>query len=55
LGRRRHHDSVFNLGVLRERHLGLDFAGIGIKNVANAAGISVGLLPANKMANFTHW
>jgi hypothetical protein len=46
---------VLNLGVPCERHLGLNFAGIGIKNVAKPLGTSLDLLAANKMADFAHW
>ena len=47
-------DGVLDLGMLRECHLRLDVSGIGIKDVAEAAGIALDLFAADEMPDGTH-
>src|SRR5262245_59646707 len=47
-------DGVFDLGVLGQRDPGLDFAGIGIEDVAETTGCPINDLATNEMADFTH-
>src|SRR5512143_2753917 len=54
LSRLRIGDCVLDFGVLGERDLGLDLAGIGIKNIAKATGASLLRLAAYEMADLTH-
>jgi hypothetical protein len=54
LSRLRIGDCVLDFGVLGERDLGLNLAGIGIKNIAKATGASLHRLTAYEMADLTH-
>jgi len=54
LRRRSDHDGMLDLGVLRQRHLGLDLAGVGIEYVAEAPRIALDLPAAHEVADFAH-